>query len=154
MRREDAAFQQGLSDLRGKPAWGLVRSYGSMFFLEIGEPLPRIGEKRVHGEWHCLVEMCHWRIDTQSAMLIGSDDEQELIDSTFAHIELGYIETAEASPPSHDLRLAFSSGVRIGTFWATAAPKQEWTQWQLYGPDDNIWIVDATGSLLHKSANA
>jgi hypothetical protein len=154
MRQKDEAFQRELLDLKGKPAWGLVRSYGSMFFLEIGEPLPKIGEKRVHGEWHCLVEMCHWRIDTRSAMLIGSDDEQELIDRTFAHLDLGFIESVEASSPSYDLRIAFSSGIRIGTFLATSAPKQDWTQWQLFTPDDNVWIVDATGSLLHKSANA
>jgi hypothetical protein len=90
-------IESTFQSLNGKPAWGLTRTHGSMFFLEIGLPLPRSGEKKVHGEWHFLVEMCHWRIETQNSILTGSDDEQELIDSSFARLELGHVESVTAS---------------------------------------------------------
>jgi hypothetical protein len=144
----DSTFQA----LTGKEGWGLTRTHGSMFFLEIGQPLPRGKEKKVHGEWHFLVEMCHWRIETQNAVLAGSDDEQELIDDAFATLQLGYVEFVTALSPSHDLELAFSSGVRLRTFTTSSGAKEQWKQWQLYCPDDNVWIADASGSLAQRNA--
>jgi hypothetical protein len=144
-----------LLELRGKPAWGLVRTFGSMFFLEIGNPMPRSDTKKVHGEWHILVELCHWRVESQNATLAGSDDEQELIDYTFTNLELGSIETVAVSSTSHDLRIIFSSGIRLSTFSATAAATNDKsTQWQIYCPDDNVWIAKADGSLANESVFA
>jgi hypothetical protein len=140
--------------LSGKPAWGLTRTHGSMFFLEIGSPLPRSGEKKVHGEWHFLVEMCHWRLETPTSVLLGSDDEQELIDSNFADLELGHVESVTAASPSHDLHIIFSSGIRFTTFTTSVAAKEQWKQWQLYCPDDNVWIADASGGLVQRNAYA
>ena len=85
-------------------------------FLEMGNPVPRSDTKEVHGQWHALVELCHWRVESQQAMLVGSDDEQELIDGTFANLKLGSIDTANVSSPSHDLRIIFSSGIRSVRF--------------------------------------
>ncbi len=147
-------IESTFQSLNGKPAWGLTRTHGSMFFLEIGKPLPRLNEKKVHGEWHFLVEMCHWRLETQNSILLGSDDEQELIDSCFAHLELGDVESVTALSPSHDLHIGFSSGIRFTTFTTSAAAKEQWKQWQLYGPDDNVWIADASGRLAQRNAYA
>jgi hypothetical protein len=152
MSEENMAIRQVLLGLKGKPAWGLTRTHGSMFFLEIGDLLPRTGEKRVHGEWHFLVEMCHWRFETQYSIVVGSDDEQGFIDSSFASLELGLIELADAPFPSHDLHIRFSSGVSLMTFSTSAAAKDEWKQWQLYCPDDKVWIADASGGLLQRNA--
>lgn len=146
----EATFQL----LDEKPAWGLTRTHGSMFFLEIGQPLPRIGEKKVHGKWHFLIEMCHWRIETQNSVLIGSDDEQELIDNTFANLELGHVKSVTASLPSHDLHIVFSSGICLNTFTTSGAAKDQWKQWLLYGPDDDVWVTDASGSLTLRNAHA
>jgi hypothetical protein len=154
MNDEKVTIQDVLLNLKGKPAWGFVRTHGSMFFLEMGKPLPRVGEKKVHGEWHFLVEMCHWRIETHDSILIGSDDEQELIDSSFFNLELGHIESAAAPSPSHDLHIVFSSGIRLSTFTTSAAAKEQWKQWQLYTPDDNVWIADASGCLAQRNAYA
>ncbi len=152
MTQEEASFQRTLLSLRCRPAWGLVRTHGSMFFVEIGDPLPRADDKKVHGEWHFLVEMCHWRIDMQDAVLAGSDDQQAKIDSSFALLRLGAIENIDALAPSRDLHVSFSSGIRLTTFSATAAPEEQWSQWQLYGPDDNVWIAEGDGSLHYKNA--
>jgi hypothetical protein len=145
-------LREELFGLKGKSAWGLSRSYGSMFFLEIGQALRREGEQKVHGEWHFLIEMCYWRLDAPSEPLVGSDDVQELIDSSFADLNLGSIEVAEVSFPGHDLHILFSSGIRLNTFSAGAATEDEGTQWTLYTPREDVWMVDACNNLIHKSA--
>jgi len=154
MSRENPSIQNTLDMLPGKRAWGLTRTHGSMFFLEIGKPLPRREEKKVHGEWHFLVEVCHWRIEIDSSLLVGSDDSQELIDRTFAGSDLGSIVEASATLPAYDLYIVFSSGLRLTTFGTSAASRNEWTQWQLYGPDDNVWVANASGELLQTNAYA
>jgi hypothetical protein len=146
----DSTFQ----GLTGKQGWGLTRTHGSMFFLEIGQPLPRGKEKKVHGEWHFLVEMCHWRIETKDSILAGSDDEQELIDGAFSDLELGYVESVAALSPSHDLEIVFSSGICIRTFTTSAAGKEQWKQWLLYGPADDVWVSDASGGIGVRNAYA
>lgn len=153
MSQQGVAIQNSFRNLQGQRAWGLTRTHGSMFFLEIGEPLPRPGEKKVHGEWHFLVEMCHWRIDTEDSLLVGSDDEQELIDASFSKLELGSVQSVKAPSPSHDLHVIFSSGLRLNTFATSAAAKDQWTQWQLYSPDDNVWVANASGELTQTNVN-
>src|SRR5208282_5944715 len=116
MSQENAMIEEILENLKSKPAWGLRRTHGSMFFLELGEPLPRIGNKQVHGEWHFLVEMGHWRFETQEAILVGSEDNQGFIDSAFQRIDLGVLGEINSASPSHDLCLLFSSGIALRTF--------------------------------------
>src|SRR5258708_3160169 len=116
-------IEQLLANLRYKPAWGLRRTYGSMFFLEVGNPLPRTGTVQTHGEWHFLMEMCHWRFEMEKGIVVGSDDDQGLIDAAFQRVELGAIEEISARSPSHDLHLVFSSGIVLHTFAGTSAEK-------------------------------
>lgn len=154
MKQESSSVSSALAMLSGKQAWGLTRTHGSMFFLEIGKPLPRKGEKKVHGEWHFLVEVCHWRIESTSSLLVGSDDPQALIDKTFSGAELGSIMEVQVTLPAHDLQIVFSSGLRLTTFGTSTAAKDEWTQWQLYSPDDNVWVANASGELMQTNAYA
>jgi hypothetical protein len=151
MSQGNAMIEQTLENLKGKSAWGLRRTHGSIFFLELGEPLPRTGNKQVHGEWHFLVEMCHWRFETQEAIVVGSEDDQGFIDSAFQRLDLGLLSDINSASPSHDLRLLFSSGIALKTFASTAAPEGEWTEWLLFCPDDNVWVADGNGTLVCKS---
>lgn len=115
-----------------------------MFFLEMGAPL-RTGHARTHGEWHFLIECCHWRFTTADKMLVGSEDDQQFIDGTFKKLDLGLVDNAEVSIPSYDLLVKFSSGIEFRTFSASADATDEWTQWLLYGPDDYAWVSDGGG---------
>ncbi len=153
MSHGPVAMQQALVTLKGKPAWGLVRTHGSMFFLEIGKPLPQVGEEKMHGEWHFLFEICHWRIEDGGSLVVGSDDSQEFIDQKFAGLQLESIHGVEILPSSHDLRIIFSSGHYLTTFCTSAASTEQWMQWQLFDPHDNVWISDATGRLSGKNAH-
>jgi hypothetical protein len=125
-----------------------------MFFLQIGDPFPRPRVKEILGQWHFLVEICHWRFETQEGILVGSDDEQELIDSAFQRLDLGAIKETILSSPSHDLRIVFSTGVSLDTFaTSSAAAKDQWTQWSLFSPDDSTWNANASGALVHHNAD-
>jgi hypothetical protein len=143
------AIWDAFSRLRGKSGWGLVRSHGSMFFLEMGDPLLRTGEANPHGEWHFLFELCHWRFETANEVLVGSEDDQQFIDTEFERLSLGSVESAEVSTPSHDLIIKFSSGVRFRTFSTSAEATSQWTQWLLYGPpeEDYAWVSDGGGNI-------
>ena len=150
---ENVSLEVTLDALKKIPAWGLVRTHGSMFFLEIGQPRPKPDKKKVHGEWHFLIEMCHWRIEKRDMLIVGSEDDQELIDCEFASLELGQLEEGNSSAPSYDLHLVFSSGMQLRTFSASAA-KTDWTQWMLFCPDDNVWVAKAGSVPVHKSIHS
>jgi hypothetical protein len=139
-----------LSHLVGRSAWGLRRDLGSIFFLELGEPLARIGQLKPHGEWHLLIQLCHWRFETPESVLVGSEDDQTFIDATFASLKLGSVETAEVLPPSQDLQISFSSGVRFKTFTTSKEATNQWNQWHLFGPDEYVWISDGGGHVQCK----
>jgi hypothetical protein len=139
------SIHHDLSNLQGKPAWGLVRTHGSMFFLELGGSILRPGGLKAHGEWHFLIEMCQWRFDTKESILVGSEDDREFIDASFRRMELGVIERVEVTPPCHDLTLVFSSGIRLKTFFVSSAAKDEWTNWIFYCPADRAWETHGGG---------
>ena len=139
-----------LAHLVGRSAWGLRRDLGSIFFLELGEPLARIGQLKPHGEWHFLIQLCHWRFETPESVLVGSEDDQTFIDATFASLKLGSVETAEVLPPSQDLQISFSSGVRFKTFTTSKEATDQWTQWHLFGPDEYVWTSDGGGHVQCK----
>ena len=141
-------IQDDLSDLKGKPAWGLVRTHGSMFFLEVGASILRPGDIKEHGEWHFLIEMCQWRFETEESILVGSEDDQEFIDVSFGKIVLGNIESVDMTPPCHDLTLVFTSGIRLNTFFTSGAAKDEWTNWILYCPGTKAWETHGVGDLI------
>ena len=153
MNQPSPPIQDTLDLLVGKRAWGLTRTHGSMFFLEIGDPLHRKGGKKVHGQWHFLVLMCHWRVELPGSLLVGSDDSPKWIDDTFSGTELGMVEKINVIPPSHDLLIVFSSGLRLTTFGASATAKDDWTQWNFYCPNDDVWVLDAGGDLLVRNGN-
>ena len=148
--REFSTILDALSSLIEKPASGLVRTHGSMFFLEIGNPLSRPGHVRPHGEWHFLFELCHWRFERQESIIVGSEDGEDFIDVTFQGLELGTIDCAELSYPSNDLAINFTSGVRFKTFSTSANATDEWTQWFLFGPHEYVWVSGGGGNIFRK----
>jgi hypothetical protein len=131
----------------GGAAWGLNRSHGSMFFLEIGEPIKRVGQVKSHGQWHFLVEECHWRFEKQGAVLVGSEDDQVFIDSVFESIELGSLIRSELLHPSNDLQIDFSNGIRFRTFSTSAKATDQWNQWIFFGPEGYSWVSDGGGNI-------
>jgi hypothetical protein len=96
--------------------------------------------------------MSHWRIEKKDMLIMGSEDDQELIDGEFASLKLGQIEEANVSAPSFDVHLVFSSGIRLSTFSASAA-KNDWTEWIFFCPDDDAWVAKPGSVPVHKSVH-
>jgi hypothetical protein len=135
------------TDLKNEPAWGLVRTHGSMFFLEVGEKLAIANRRNPRGEWHFLVEMCHWRLETPDAVLVGSDDNIDVIDKVFGDLSLGVVSEMTVRSPGHCLQLDFSSRIQLKTFTTSATAQDEWIQWRLFRPDGKVWVVNGSGLL-------
>ncbi len=147
MTEQQTPIRLVLASLKGKPAWSVVRTHGSMFYLELGKSLLRDGYKHPHGEWHFLVEMCQWRFETAESIIVGSEDDQDSIDASFKRIELGVVESIEVIPPCLDLSIVFSSGIRLKTLFTSAKMKDDWTNWTLYSPNDMSWRAHGGGQL-------
>lgn len=141
-----------LVNLRGQVVSGINRTHGSMFFLELGQMVVREEGKQSHGQWHFLFELCHWRIASSEELLVGSDDEQSFIDEAFRSTAFGAVERAAVSGALGDLCVSFSSGLTLSTLTTSAkAVAEDWTQWRLYCPDQNVWVVDGRGHLVRRN---
>jgi hypothetical protein len=91
--------------------------------------------------------MCHWRIESSDAAIVGSDDDQALIDRTFTDMRLGRIAGITCLPPSHDLHILFDLGLKLATFTTEAAPDSNSPKWYLYCPNDDVVTVDGLGHI-------
>ena len=153
MTHHRGSLSEALDGLNGKSAWGLTRTHGSMFFLEVGNLTLRPGEKRQHGEWHFLFELCHWRFEDENTVVVGSDDPPQRIDEQFRTLQLQTFDHVEILQPSNDLRIVFSSGVCMRTFTTCSLADDEATQWHLFDPCDNVWTANLTGQVFAHDAN-
>lgn len=104
-----------------------------------------------HGEWHFLVDVCHWRIENGDALVIGSEDDQKIIDEIFdKELKLGYIELVTLQPPLQDLHITFSSGLCLRTFSSYGAEKDA-TYWNLYcEAEKEAWGADVDGKICYE----
>lgn len=155
MKANNSEILNAFADLRGLNAWGLRRTHGSMFFLEIGKPVLRPGEKKKHGEWHFLFEMCDWKITQRpgSNPFLTSASSHKLIDCRFSEISenLGQIVAVRLRTAQAGIEVRLSSGVTIKTSPTKASPTDRWTQWQLFGPHDHAWVVNERGRVLYEN---
>ncbi len=87
-----------------------------MFFIEIGNPIQKTGDRKPHGEWHFLIECCFWRFETTDKVIVASEDGQQFIDAVFETLALGAVERAAVLSPAFDLIVNFRSGIVFRTF--------------------------------------
>ena len=136
-----ATISDSLQDLIGKPAWGLKRTHGSMFFLEIGAPAyqrtNRRGEVIRHGERHFLFEWVRWSFSNEAAKLLDSDDETSKIDALFETLVLDSVSGAQFDETSDRLTLQFSSGTELNVEPNDIDPGH--SEWTLFIPGELAW---------------
>ena len=96
--------------------------------LDFGAHVIREGEKEVFGEWHLWLYMCHWCINWTEAMLVGSDDEREIIKKRARTAPLGEVFVkSKSSYPALDLALTFDSGFEHPyVFKASSVRDNQW----------------------------
>jgi hypothetical protein len=145
-------FESLLTTLIGQEAWRPSRSIGSMFFLDVGEPV-KIQVKggdgkrlpRDVGTWRFLIQMCHWKFTRAHNLIVGSDDEAETIDQIFEALELGPILVTTHTLVAQSLGITFSSGAKFETFPYVSGATDD-NQWTFYSPDC-AWTFSASGQL-------
>ena len=80
-----------MSSLVGLKAWKPVRTYGSMFFIDIGVRFWRRGAVRDHGEWCLLVEKAEWTCFGRNGSAVFRDSALADIDKAFADFHEGIV---------------------------------------------------------------
>jgi len=131
----------------GKSAWGLKRTYGSMFFLEFGTPTPRPNTKKTHGEWHILVEYCFWRFESGGDVIVSADSEASEIDKIFSSLNLEQVTGGAIENRRGDSSIFFATGVVLKIFPPAPSPEEGEDQWTLYGPGKDYYAMAGDGSL-------
>lgn len=137
--------------LIGKKAWGLTRTYGSMFFLEFGVPTLRPDTKKTHGEWHILVEHCFWRFESNGDVVVSADSEASDIDNIFSDLNLEQVTGGAIENRHGGSSILFSTGVVLKIFPQNQSAENDEDQWTLYGLGRNYYAMAADGSLRKSS---
>ena len=151
MTTKSGSVTEHLRELVAKPAWGLVRTVGSMFFLEIGYPIPRLEDKRAHGEWHFLFQNCHWRFERQHDIrMFSSEDDKTLIDKGFESLgaRLGNVDGGDLMPDEEGLRISFTSGLCLQILDAMDPIGED--RWFLYGPSRSVLVCTLDGNIVQQ----
>ncbi len=132
----NSTISKSLRQLISKPAWGLLRSHGSMFLFDI--------------------ESCTWRFEGIEGLEITSQDDPEKIESRFGQLELGCIIEASYSEASEQLRIAFDSGIALEVHTDPMEDDPEQTEWIFFIPGELAWGKTKTslgiGSIYASSA--
>jgi len=132
-----------LSGLIGQPAWGLKRTHGSMFFLEIGRPnsygKTSRGIERVHGDWHFLFELCKWSFWAPDGIRISSQNTPADVDGVFANLELGVVQAAAFNVDTEDLSITFTSGISLRVSPEEVYIEPDDTEWIFFLPEELAW---------------
>ncbi len=73
-------FQRVIKSVPEKRVWGLSRTHGSMFFLELGEATHSSGEDSYRGEMSFTSECGFWRLFVDELLVLACEDQQPHID--------------------------------------------------------------------------
>jgi hypothetical protein len=139
-----------VSKLIGKAPWDVRLGEGSFLTMEFGKPEANPTSHVTHGEWHLWLYMCMWRIETQEAVLAGSEDDRSRIKKLLENLAFKTIEDIRVARPSLDLSIEFTSGVKLFTFADTTRSEE---QWKLFTPDGNVLIAYGGGAFHCVGAN-
>lgn len=110
----------------GRKAQGCWLGYGSVLFLEFGEPQPPNGQKHPSGEWSLWCDQVLWRIEQGDRVLAGSEDERPILKSAIEEINGRILVSGEISTATGDSLLVFSDGLVLRTFINTTEEDARW----------------------------
>ncbi len=134
--------------LIGQKARGCWLGYGSVLFLEFGEPQP-LGDREHHprGEWGLWCDQVLWRIEQGDHVLAGSEDDRPIMESAIEQINGRVLLSGQVSESTGDSLLEFADHFVLKTFVTTT---QEDARWQLrHGDAEHAFL----GPKLAESAD-
>jgi hypothetical protein len=146
------------SPLVGQTAQGCWLGYGSVLFLEFGNPQPlRDHETHPTGEMGLHCDWIEWRIEQADRVLAGSEDDRLTMESGIKQIDGKTFKSGVISEPSGDSVLTFSDDLVLRMFVITSEEDARWIfrdrehKYFHLGPDrayaeDEVATQDAQGS--------
>jgi len=157
-------IQSVFSPLIGEIAFSLFQTYGSYFFIQIGDPYLRIHEpieprhtisekartmlrrRRVYviGTWSILVEGCNWILESEQRSVCQSDLITEMED-LFRSVEGQYLVSARSSHEANSCTLQFDMGASL-TLWPRHGGEPDEDQWILHYNDRSSMGYTNSGS--------
>ena len=136
---------EGISEITGQTAWGLVHGVGSMFDMCFGEKTPRRGNERyVRGQWNILVQNASWRIERGDIMIAGGEDSKDKIHESIQQFDGETVKKIEITPPFHDLFVTFSGQLKLCVF---STIRVEYENWTIFLPEDRCFVCGPGGIL-------
>jgi hypothetical protein len=113
--------------LIGQTARGCWLGYGSVLFLEFGQPQPlRDGRNHPSGEWGLRSDQIDWRIEQRDHIIAGSEDDRCTIEGGIKQIDGKTFVSGEILQPSGDSVLTFSDDLVLRTFVITSEEDFRW----------------------------
>lgn len=113
--------------LVGQIAQGCWLGYGSVLFLEFGQPQPlREHETHPRGEFGLWCDQIEWRIERLDQVIAGSDDDRAAMESGIRELEGKAFLSGELLLPSGDSVLTLSDGLAVRTFVITSEEDARW----------------------------
>ena len=113
--------------LIGQKTQGCWLGYGSVLFLEFGEPQPINDLKRHHsGEWSLWCDKILWRIELGDRVLAGSEDARPLMESAIEQVNGRILVSGQISPSRGDSLLEFTDHLVLKTFVTTSEEDARW----------------------------
>jgi|HubBroStandDraft_4_1064222.scaffolds.fasta_scaffold420330_2 hypothetical protein len=113
--------------LIGQTAHGCWLGYGSVLFLEFGQPQPlRDGRAHPSGEWGLRSDQIEWRIEQRDQIIAGSEDDRATMENGIEQIDGKTFVSGEILQPSGDSVLKFSDDLVLRTFVVSSEEDSRW----------------------------
>lgn len=111
----------------GQKAQGCRLGYGSVLFLEFGEPQP-LDARQNHpsGEWSLWCDQILWRLEQRDRVLAGSEDNRYIMKRAVEEINGRILVSGEISKTTGDSLLVFSDDLVLRTFVNTTEADARW----------------------------
>jgi hypothetical protein len=146
--------EQIIHGIEGKSVYEITRTEDFAFLLRIGNATRQHSNgsgQFLQEEWELTVYACAWRILQKEVLVVGSYDKEEFIDAVLPSSNLGVVRTIEIITVANDLRIIFSSGMRLETFTSSALLEEHDLQWRLANASGTRWIQNKGGKLYLSS---
>ncbi len=115
--------------LIGQKAQGCWLGYGSVLFLEFGEPQPITDGRQRHpsGESTLWCDKILWRIEQGDRVLAGSEDDRSVMDSAIGQLNGRILVSGQISQSTGDSLLEFTDHLLLKTFVPTSEEDARWS---------------------------
>lgn len=131
-----------LQSLEGQVAASPVRSYGSMFMLDLGNLRKQPDDRREHGEWCLLFEQAKWAFHSGNKLIVSWADEPQRIDHIFRSLKLDRVTNASCVARKRGkLRVEFANGIVLLAEVNSDPELRTDDQWIFFTPAGRAWTA-------------